>query len=345
VTSARAARRRYVVRRLAFVPLALFGTVTASFLIMNLLPGDVARMLAGDYSTPEAIAQLRERLGLDRPLLTRYVDYLGGLVHGDLGRSYTSDQSVSSDLLARLPATLEIVLPSLLLAVGIGVAAGVAGAYYADRWPDGATRSVVSFFQAAPDYVVGLFLTYLLFFRLHVLPAPVGRLGLGEQPPPHVTGSYVVDSVVAGQWTTLGHALAHLVLPVVTLTVAIAAALARVTRGAVEPALASEYVRFGRASGLRERTLVLYALRDARAPLLAYSAIILAGVLGGVAILELIFNWPGIGQWALNGVLAHDIPVVLGYVIFAGAATLCVYLALDLLIARFDPRVTLAPPR
>ena len=329
-----------VVSRLAFLVAALFGVVTLSFLLVSVTPGDPARLIAGPMASNEQLDAIRAELGLNESLWSRYVEYMGGLLRGDLGTSYYTKQSVTSEIAARLPATLELVVLSVLFAAVVGVAFGALAAYYRGRTGDRAIRLGTGVFQAVPDFFLGLLLIYVVFFLLGLAPAPSGRLSITELPPPEVTGFMTVDSLLAGQWSTFVSALQHLFLPVLTLGLVYAAYFSKTARTTVGKALNSQQAQFARAMGLPERTVVRYAFVEARTTIVTYAGVIFAALLGGEAIVERVFAWNGIGSWALQGIVKLDLPVVQGMVLVAGLLTLLTYTVLDIVVGLLDPRIS-----
>ncbi|MDA8370700.1 MAG: ABC transporter permease [Nocardiopsaceae bacterium] len=326
--------------RLLFAVVALFAVVTLSFLLVSLTPGDPVQVIAGDLATEEQLDALRTELGLDQSLWARYVDYIGALLSGDLGTSYYTSTSVAGEIADRLPATLTLTVLSMALAVIIGIAVGAAAGYFRSRWQDRILNSGVGFFQSIPDFFLGLVLIYAGFFLLGWAPAPVGQLDIIQLPPPSVTGFITIDAIIAGQWSVAASSLGHLVLPVLTLALVYAASFARIARSSIGSALNSQQVQYARALGLRERTVLRYALVEARSSVLTYGGIVFVTLFGGVAIVETVFAWEGLGQWALDGILGMDIPVVQGFVLVAGAITLTVYTLVDIAVAWLDPRIS-----
>ncbi|HVC77869.1 MAG TPA: ABC transporter permease [Candidatus Micrarchaeaceae archaeon] len=333
--------RRYLIGRLLLFPVAAVTVVSITFFLLNLVPTDVARALAGDFATPQQVQDVRHQLGLDKPLGQRYVLYMEGLiVRGDLGTSYLTNSPVRQQLLSRLPSSLELIVPGMLIATLLGVTMGTAGAYYSGRAPDRVSRIFVSVLQSMPEFLLALLLIYVVFFLLRLVPAPLGQLGPVASAPPTRTGFLIVDALIAGQWSVAGSALYHLVLPMLVIGLAFSTSLARVARTAVANALESPYIVFARACGLSERQVVRYALLDARTPLLTYLAILAGNIIGSAAIVELIFNWQGAGQWAISAALNYDMPSVLGFVAFGAVTTMAAYFILDIVAAALDPRIT-----
>lgn len=332
---------RLTARRLAILPLSLFFLGTAVFLLTESMPGDPAVTIAGSFASEESVAAIREELGLNDPAATRYVAFWRDLARGDLGDSLISGQPVLSEIATRLPNSLELVLTALLLSIVMGVAGGTAGAYFRHRLPDRLVGLYITFWQAVPVFVVGLGLIFFLYFVLRWLPAPVGRLGIGEALPPRVTGFLLIDSALTGSWTTFSSVVRHLIMPALSLAFVFSAYIAKTTHGAMIDALSSEQIEYARACGLTERRVVRYALLNSRTAILTYAAIIFAQVVGGSAVIEVIFAWQGIGQWGLEGVLSLDVPVIQGFVLASGIGALLVFLLLDLTVIALDPRVNI----
>lgn len=333
--------QRFVLIRAAMLPVTIFGVLALSFLVTSVLPVDPARSIAGSMATDEIVEQTRERLGLDRPLLSRFGDYVSALAHGDLGRSYVTDRPVLDELVARLPGTLTLVLPALALAVVLGIGFGVASAYWRESPLAGGVNTAVSVIQAIPEFLLALLLVVVCATTLGVLPGPEGQLSIGQAPPPKVTGSIPLDAMIAGDLGVLADSLAHLALPVLTLGLAYSVMFARLSRALMVNALEMECTRFGRASGWTEWRVIRSCLLTSRVPLLTYTAMLLAGLTGGVAIIEKVFSWGGIGQWTVESMQHVDMPVIQGIVLFSGSATVLVYLATDIASGLLDPRIPL----
>jgi ABC-type dipeptide/oligopeptide/nickel transport system permease component len=330
----------YTLRRLALLPLGVFVVVSLSFGLVSLVPGDPARAIAGGLASEETLDGIRAELGLDQPFATRYSNYVTGLARFDLGRSFVTEQPVRSEIWDRMPDSIELIVMSLAVATILGLALGGVGAYFRGRALDRATRLLTSAIQSIPDFFLGVVLIYLLFYILGWAPAPVGRIGLGEARPPDVTGGLLTDAVIAGDWAAFWSGLRHSIMPVLALGLFYSAYFAKTTRAVLGTAFASRQVEFARACGLPTRTIWAYALRDARTPIMTYGAILFAVLIGGAAIVEIVFAWGGVGQWAVERILALDIPAIQGFVLFAGIITLLTYVTLDIIVARLDPRIT-----
>lgn len=329
---------RYAARRLAFVPPGLFVIATLSFFLTHLTPSDPARAVLGTIAPPSAVAQFNHQFGLDRSIWSQYTSYLGHLIRGQLGDSYYTGESVWHAMISRITSSVELIVLALVAALFLGVMVGVMGAYFRGRVGDRAATAVISFGQAVPDFVVGLVASYVLFFQLGLLPAPAGQLSFAATPPPRVTGAALVDSVLAGQWTTARDALDHLVVPVLALTLTAAVVFARVSKSTLGEALDAAHSEYARACGLSERIVVSQALRTITTPLLTYLAVIVAGSIGGVAVVETLVGWQGLGQWAVEAMNHRDLPSVQGIVLLSGTITFIVYIVGDILSGLLDPR-------
>lgn len=330
---------RFLVIRLALIPVSLFVVVTLSFGLLALIPGDPAYVIAGPFPSEEDVAAVQEALGLDEPVWVQYSTYLANVAQGDLGRSLYTNRPVVEDILRLAPNTIELIVPSILLAMIFGIGVGILAAYYGDQATGRVARGVTGVIQSTPDFVMGLALIYVFFYRAGLAPPPVGRTGLSEVILIRWTGFPLVDAVLTGEWAAMGTLLRHMVLPVLTIGIVYSAYFARITRATMGAALQSPQVEFARANGLSERRVIWYAFLDARTPIITYSVILLAAMSGGVIIVETIFAWPGIGQWGLNSIVELDIPAAQGFIVITGGITLTLYILLDIVTKYLDPRV------
>lgn len=330
---------KLIAKRLLMLPLSLFILVTLSFGLTALLPGDPAVAIAGNFATPKEVARISADLGLDRPLGERYVSYIADTARLDLGQSYFTGLDVRTELADRLPATLELVFVSMLLAALMGLLLGSVGAYYRGGRVDRGTRGIVTLFQSVPDFLNALLLIFVFYYLLSWAPDPVGRLGLAGGSAPGGTGFLLVDSLVAGQPGVFFKYLSHLALPALALGIAYCAFFAKITRSTMATSFASPQVEFARACGLPEQQVMRYALLQARAPIMTYGAILFGSLIGGAAIVETIFSWQGAGQWALEAILKLDVPIIQGFILATGVLTMLIYLLLDVLVVLLDPRV------
>ena len=328
-------------RLLAALP-NLAGVVVITFVLTRALPGDPAAYFAGAAATPEAIAQVRAQLGLDRPLVEQFFRYLGALARGDLGLSLTTGQPVAQGLLGRLPASLEMVLLALVLAVAVALPLGVLAAVRQGSWIDQLCRVVTTAGVSLPTFFTGLVLAYVFYFLLGWAPSPLGRLDPMYSPPPAVTGLYLVDALLARDLELWWASLKQLVLPVVTMAVFVLAPIARMTRASMLAILSADFVRTARAAGLAPATvLVRYALRNALLPVVTTLGMVFGFMLGSSVIVEKVFGWPGVGSYAIDALTASDYAPVQGFVLAMGILFVLLNLAVDLLYVAIDPRVAI----
>ncbi len=329
---------RYILRRFAFLPLQLIGISIVTFALIRLIPGDPARTIAGPTATPETIATIRTRLGLDESIPEQYVSYVENLFHGDWGTSIFTSQPVLDDLRARIPATLELISLALLLVILIGIPLGV----YAStrrgprRWAVGGYDLLSG---AVPDFWLGLMLIYLFFAVLGWFPAPLGRLSPDTVSPETITGLYTVDSILTLNFAALWDALAHLALPVITLAFVYTAPVVKMTRSLMQEAQRSPHVAYARACGLPLPMIRRYALRTSLPPIVTLLGVTYAYLLGGAVLVEKVFSWAGVGQYAVDSIAQGDFAPVQGFVLIAATFSLAVYLVVDLVHFSLDPRV------
>lgn len=331
-----------VLRRLATALPVIAGVIVVTFLLTRALPGDPAVYFAGPAATQQAIAQIRHQLGFDRSLPVQFLDYVERLAHGDLGTSITTGQPVLNDLLTRLPASAELTLLALFLAVAIALPLGIAAAMRPGSAVDHACRIVTTAGVSLPTFFTGLLLIYVFYYLMGIAPAPVGRLDAYSSAPPDHTGFYLIDSLLAGDSETFHAAAAQLVLPAATMAIFTLAPLARITRASMLGVLGGEFVRTAKASGLAPRQIVLvYAFRNAVLPVITTLGVVFSFLLGANVLVEKVFAWPGIGSYAVDAVIAADYAPVQGFVLMMALLYVLLNLIVDLAYGFVDPRVRL----
>jgi peptide/nickel transport system permease protein len=335
---------RYLLRRLGVSALLIVGVTLVTFVLTNLVPGDPVAANLGQRAAenPATVAAYRAHYGLDRPLPVQYATYLGNLLQGDLGESQQTHRPVLTDLQSAVPATLEIAIGAIVLSVLIGVGFGVVAAVRRGQLADSALRLVSLVGISVPTFWLALVAFYVFSFQLDLAPGS-GRLAPATTPPPHVTGLYTVDALLAGEWETFGDALAHLMLPTLVLTLYTVGLLTRFTRSAVLEVLEQDYVRSARAKGLPGRTVLFrYVLRAAMVPILTVVGLAFGALLSGTVLVEEIFAWPGLGSYAYQAASHLDLPAVMGVGLFVGLIYLAINLVVDLLYGAIDPRVRIS---
>jgi len=332
---------RIVFTRLLSALPNLVGVVVITFILTRALPGDPAAYFAGAAATQEAIAQVRSQLGLDKPLLEQFFLYVAGLARGDMGLSLTTGQPVAQELLARLPASLEMVFLALLLACAIALPLGVLAATRPGSWIDQLCRLVTTAGVSLPTFFTGLLLAYVFYFLLGWAPSPMGRLDPMFSPPSTITGLYLVDAALAGDPSMWWASFKQLILPVLTMAIFVLAPIARMTRASMLSVLSADFIRTARASGLSRGTvLVTYALRNALLPVVTTLGMVFGFMLGSSVIVEKVFGWPGVGSYAIDALTASDYAPVQGFVLAMGVLFVLLNLAVDLLYGLIDPRVS-----
>jgi peptide/nickel transport system permease protein len=331
---------RLVGRRLVVAVPGLVGVIVVTFLLNRALPGDPAAFFAGPAATPQAIQEIRIQLGLDRSLLEQFVLYIRDLGRGDLGRSLTTGQPVVSDLVVRLPASLELTLCGVVLGVAIALPLGVLSATRPGSVFDHASRVLTTAGVSLPIFFTGLVFVYVFYYRLGWAPAPLGRLDAFATPPAKITGFFLLDATLARDGATVAATARQLVLPAVTLGLFAMAPMARMTRAAMLGVLGSDFIRTARASGLAPRTvLVTYALRNAMLPVVTLLGMIFSFLLGANVLVEKVFAWPGIGSYALEALIASDYAPVQGFVLTMATLYVLLNLAIDVVYGLLDPRM------
>jgi peptide/nickel transport system permease protein len=311
---------RHILARLAALIPILLGLSIASFALVHVIPGDPALVMLGGEGTPQQVQELRKQLGLDRPLIVRYGEWLGRVLRGDLGESLYNRTRITDELRWRFPTTLALVCLSLLLSIGVGVPAGLISAVYRNSWIDHAARLLTLVSLSLPSFWLGLMLIILFSLKLNLLPI------VGYKP-------ITIDS-----WG----GIRFLILPGAALGTYLAALLARLVRSSVLEVLGQEYIRTARAKGLPEHVVLFrHALRNALVPAVTVIGINVGILLGGSAVIETLFVLPGVGQLVVTALYNRDLPVIQGLILYISVLYVLINLAVDLLYTYLDPRLRL----
>ena len=309
---------QYILRRLIATAVLMLGVASLVFIVLYLIPGDVASIIAGERATPEQVANIRRALGLDRPLHIQYLDWLSRVIRGDLGKSLISGRPVMADLILQLPRTIELMVSSLSIAVAIGVPAGILAAVRRSRVEDLLVSFVALVGLSLPNFVVGTLLA--MFFGLYLQWLPISGFVPFEQDPVH-------------------H-LKLLVMPSVALGLSMAGVVMRMTRSTMLEVLGEDYIRTARAKGLTERVVhYRHALKNALIPVVSVIGVQAGTLLGGTVIIELIFNWPGLSSLLIRGIYQRDAPLVQGVVLLISGAFILINLIVDIANSYLDPRI------
>lgn len=329
----------FLARRLGWSLLVLFGLSVVIFAIARVVPGDPARMALGPRASAEQVAQLQAELGLDRPLVEQYAMFIGGLAQGDLGKSLLTERSVNLDMAETFPATLELVIVTILIAFVIGVPLGVAAAHWKDRWPDNLVRAIAIFSAVMPTFFIALLLQVLAGYVLQILPT-TGRLPRGLDFVASPTGMLLVDSLIQGRLDVFGQAARHILLPALALSLATMGQIARITRASMIDVSRQDYIEAARAFGVPERLrLFKYQLRPAFVPPLTILGLEFASLIGNAFVVELIFSLDGMAAYGIRAITQKDLNAIMGVVMVSGAFFVLVNLIIDLLVGVVDPRV------
>ncbi len=330
--------RRYAIRRSLTIVPVLLGVSVLVFSFVHLIPGDPALTMLGERATPEKVAQVRARLGLDRPIWQQYLLYVGNALQGDLGVSIVRGDPVASDLLRRFPATVELATAAIVVAVAFGIPIGVASAVWRNSVLDSLARLGALTGVSMPIFWLGLVLAWFFGVQLRILPTGF-RLGSGTAFVPW-TNFVILDSILQRDWATLGDALRHLILPALALATIPLAVIARMTRASMLGVLSQDYIRTAEAKGLSRQVVVLrHALRNALLPVLTVIGLQVGRLLAGAILTETIFSWPGIGLWVYESIESRDYAIVQGVSLFIAVIVVGVNLVTDVLYAAVDPRI------
>lgn len=334
---------RYVLRRVAVMPLILLGIVTVTFFASRVVGDPIASIVGFKaLNQPGVVEAAKEKWGLDGSLLEQYLKYLGRLLHGDFGTSFTTRRPVLQDVVDRFPATAELTVVAMVVGGLGGVGLGVLAAARRGRLSDLAVRITALVGSSVPVFWTGMVMLSVFYARLGWLPGP-GRLDGRSVPPPDRTGFMTIDSLLAGDLDLFKQACLHLVLPGLVLGWALVGAIARTVRATVLDELHADYVRTARAKGVRERGVFLvHVLRNAMLPVLTLLGLSFATLLTGAALVESVYSWDGVGSYAVEATRSLDFPAVYGTAILGGLVFLIVNLVTDILYGFVDPRVRLS---
>ncbi len=332
---------RYLVARvLGMIVMIVLATLVV-FIIASLVPADPILAQLGDMQAADEalVAAYRAKWGLDLPLWQQYWIFLTKLVHGDFGISISSQRPVLADIAQYAPATIELSTIAFVLAVVVGIPLGVLAAVRRDSWIDHVARLLSLIGVSAPTFWLAFIMLALFYGGLRIAPGP-GRLDVIFLPPPTVTGLYLIDAALAGQWDVFQNAAAHLVLPSIVLAATTLGLITRTTRAAMLEALNQDYVRVARAKGMAEWAIVRrHALPNALIPVVTLGGLAYAVLLSGTVLTETIFSWPGLGRYTFRSAVTLDFPAIMGITFIVAVVYLVINLIVDLSYALLDPRV------
>lgn len=331
----------YLVRRILLMIPLVFGISLMAFIVANTIPADPTAANLGERAAadPEIVAAFQRKWGLDQPIHIQYVTYVKNLLHGDLGISIRSHRPIMEELARYLPATVELATAGILVSLVAGVTFGVISAVWRNRPIDFVVRILSLIGVSAPVFWLALIGQLVLYRNLGLVPGP-GRLDIVLTAPPTVTGLYVIDSILAGQWHILGNALAHLILPALVLGAFSMGLIARITRSSMLEVLSLDYITTARSKGLREHLVIIrHALRNALMPVVTIIGLAYGNLLSGAVLTETIFAWGGIGLYAYNSARTLDFPAIMGVSMLIAIVFITINLIVDMLYCWLDPRI------
>jgi len=337
-------RGEYLLRRLGLGIVVIIGVLMITFIVSYIIPGDPARLYLGSRATPEKLAQARHELGLDQPIPLQFVSYISRLVHGELGISFRTKRPILDDIKIRLPATLELVISSMLLALFVGLPIGVLGAARRGKIFDQVSRLITIGGVSIPSFWLALILQ--LFFFLYLRWLPLGGRLINEVIMSHPiqikTGFYLIDAAISGNWVAWWDAFIHLILPVAVLATYPISLVVRMTRASMIEVLSETYITSARASGLTEREILFkLALKNAFIPTLTILGLLFAYSITGSVLVEVVFSLPGLGSYMADAILSTDIYVLFAVTLVVTLIYIIVNLVIDLIQAAIDPRIRL----
>jgi len=333
----------YIVRRILFAIPLLLGITVVAFIIANAVPADPinANLPQNALNDEELIEAFREKWGLDRPPVEQYLTYLGNLLQGDLGVSIKTRNPITEDIQQFLPATMELATYSILVGLGIGISFGVISAVWYNRIIDYIVRIIALIGVSFPVFLLALLGLTILHAELGITAGP-GRLSFLVRDPPHVTGFFTIDALLAGQWETFLNAASHLVLPSLVLGLYVSGIIARITRSSLLEQLSADYIRTARSKGLRERGIIIkHAMANALIPVVTVIGLLYGNLLAGAVLTESIFAWPGIGRYAFRASTSQDFPAIMGVSMLIAFIYIFVNFIVDILYYFLDPRIRL----
>ena len=328
-----------LVRRLALVAVVVVCVSVLTFVVSHVIPGDPASMLVGQRASKETVQQMRHALGLDKPLTTQYWLYIKALIHGDLGTSLRTQRPVAEDLVTYFPATLELVLVAISLAVVIGIPIGIWSASRKDSPIDHIGRGFAVLGVSTPLFWLGLMVLLVFYGKLGWLPGG-GRLSPFMDPPRPITGLYLLDSLLTGRLDIFRDALAHLILPAFCLSFVHIGVFSRQVRASLLEVMGQDYIRTARANGIPYRSVVYrHALRNALIPTVTVIGLAIGDLLAGAILTETIFAWPGMGAYVVDSIVFLDFPAIMGFTVVVALGYVIINLAVDVIYIALNPQI------
>lgn len=328
----------FILKRLALMVLVIFGVLIIVFVVTRIIPADPVGAILGGNAPPATVDAMRHQLGLDKSIFAQLLDYLGGLLRGDLGTSLVSSRPVLTDILEYLPATIELAISSIIFAILLGILLGLLSAVFRNHFIDHFSRVFSILGISLPGFWLGLILILIFYYKLGWLPSG-GQYDMFLFPT-RTTGLILLDAVIHGEWDVFWNGIKHLILPTFILGYSSTASIARIMRASMLDVLHQNYIRTARAKGLpRKMVIMRHALKNALIPVITIIGLEFGSLLSGAVLTETIFAWPGLGRYIVNSLLTLDYPAVSGGTIFIALIYSVVNLVVDILYAVADPRM------
>lgn len=333
----------YMGKRIIFILPQVIGIVLITFILVRLVPGDPAKLMAGPRVSERGLELIREKMGLTGPLPLQFINYIKNIFQGDLGKSWFTGNPVMTDIVMRLPATLELISLALLVTFFIMLPVAIRSVSLGKGLIKGIARKTLFGYGMAagafPDFWLSLLLIFVFYVMLGWVPPPVGQLAIGIPPPDRITGMYLIDSLLVGNWTAFKSCLAHLILPVFVLAFVYGGGIIKIAIVAASQLIKSPFVDFAKVSGLNTATIQGYVTRSVYPPVATMTAISFGFLLGGAVLVEMVFSWGGFGQYAIQSVINADFAAIQGVVFIAALLNLFIYISVDLIYFWVDPRI------
>ncbi|WP_255807442.1 ABC transporter permease [Cohnella mopanensis] len=331
---------RYVLKRIAMMIPSVAGIIIITFILTRVLPGDPALMITGEQALPEFVDKVREEYGFNEPLFIQLWDYIKQLFKGDLGFAWHTGHSVASDFVSRFPATLELTLASMAIALVVAVPLGIVAASKQNSIVDHISRVLSIIGSSVPIFWLGLLLITLFYSKLGWLPAPIGRISGNVNPPTHITGLYVADSLLSWDMVAFKSSLHHLLLPAICLSMGTMAIVTKMIRASMLEVIRQDFMRTAKAKGLSGRAVIYkHGLINSLIPTLTVIGLQFGALLGGAVIIETIFVWPGVGNYVTESILSADYAPIQAMTLISAILYGLLNLIVELLYGVLDPRV------
>lgn len=332
---------KYIMKRILQMIPSILLVLLITFTLTRIVPGDSARMMAGEQAPEEAVERIREEMGLNKSIPEQFVLYVTDVVQGDLGTAWHTGKPVTQDFARFFPASLELALVALCIAIVIGIPIGIYAAVKKDSFVDHITRVFTILGTSVPVFWLGFLLIYLLYAKWNIIPAPFGRISDSINPPTRITGLYILDSILTGDIIALKDSISHILLPAICLSFSTLAIISRMTRSNMIEVINLDYIRTARAKGITERRIIVnHGFRNILVPVLTVIGAQFGSLIGNAVVVETIFSWPGVGNYITQSILQTDYAPVQAFTIVSVLLYMGINLLLDILYVVVDPRIS-----